>query len=150
MNKIDLAYVAGFFDGEGCIVISFNLIHNCISHKLCVDIGQIGNAGKEILSSFYNNFKGKVKLVKRGYKRPYYRWGVESRQAYNFLKQIYPYVKLKKERIQLAIEFQEILMGGKTHWLSESEKIEKHSYRETAKQEISFLNNKHKFENIGE
>lgn len=151
MNKTDLAYMAGFFDGEGCIVIGFRLMHNCISYRLCVDIGQIGKTGKEILNLFHDNFKGKVNLIKRRYnQRSYYKWSSHCRQTYQFLKQIYPYVKVKRKQVQLAIEFQELLMNGKTHWLSESEKIEKHSYRETVKQEISFLNNKHKFENLGE
>lgn len=160
MNKIDLAYTAGFFDSEGCIVIAQIIRKSSPGYHVYITVPQCGKLGEQLLLSLKENFKGKgivrIKTEKRLNRSKSWIWQTEAQQTYQFLqqvypylklKQVYPYLKLKKEQANLAMEFQEKASKHrlKTH-PSDTEKTIKFCYCETVKQEISFLNNKHKKE----
>ena len=100
MKKIELAYLAGFFDGEGCI--SLYTSHG--RRYLTVSVSQ---TNRFILESFRFAFGGQVyEGQKHNGKRDIWRWTATTKIAAEFLKQIYPFLKLKKGEATIALEFQ--------------------------------------------
>lgn len=100
------AYWAGFFDGEGHIMIRTSQ-HKGFrpSYSLAV---QISNLSKETLEKAQAKWGGNI------YPRPnpkreklVWGWQIYAQQAASFLNDIWPYTKVKHGQITAAIEFQE-------------------------------------------
>ena len=112
LTYIEKSYIAGFFDGEGCISI-YRLTNkkvNCWA-KYRYDLQVF----------VYNNHEGVIKWIQEriGYGRvkiqkrpegknwkPNYMLRFSSTMAKSFLEEIVDYTKVKQERAKLAIEFQ--------------------------------------------
>jgi len=135
---ISLEYMAGFFDGEGCIKISREKNHSRFTYRLRIGIGQ---KDRSILIRIKQAYGGiVVACYDKRYNKTYYEWDTSAQRAFQILKQIYPYLQLKKLQAKLAIEFQEIVHNyRKNSRPTEIERIEKFSYYETAKEEMHFL-----------
>lgn len=102
-----LAYLAGFFDGEGCIAIVKGKNHlGNVQYSLRAIVS---NTNDYVLHLYKFSFGGRIQ--KRKYKKPEWRdcyaWELSSTRAYDFLKCVYPYLMLKKAQADLAFEFQE-------------------------------------------
>jgi hypothetical protein len=113
------SYLAGFFDGEGCVFL------NKKEHQLHLSIGQ---KRSEVLFNIQQKLNiGKVYL-RKDYNSVFLLWG---KDVYTLLKLILPYTIVKKDEIILAIEFYEKFHcnGKKKNRYSESEKIEIELYR---------------------
>ena len=116
MPKTDLAYFAGFFDGEGCIIIGTK---NCTWNKNHLKTYYLtvsaGSTNHWILELLRFQFEGKVYLRKPQElsRKPFWQWNVQNRQALRFLKTIAPYLKLKKAEADIAIQWQEKRHMGK-------------------------------------
>lgn len=99
-RAIKLAYMAGFFDGEGCIRISSQ--ENppfSTRHQLQVTVGQKDGA---IMDWIIGNFGGNVHQVSRDGS---YSWTVSQQKALSFLKEITPFLKYKRPQAELGIRF---------------------------------------------
>ena len=104
---LDLAYMAGLFDGEGYISIRYQMQRRKYdTYSLMVGINMVD---KEAIELFMDSFGGVMKLreSKNENWRPQYRWRIESSSAYELLKTLSPFMILKKEKAELAILFQE-------------------------------------------
>jgi len=112
---IDKHYLAGFFDGEGCI---FTCIKKSKHPKktylypdLNVSIGQSGEEGKQILLEIKELFPQFGKLQKkkaRGLtKQAPYTIVTSGRKAVSFLKEMYPFLILKQKQAVEAINYME-------------------------------------------
>lgn len=108
MKKTDLAYVAGIIDGEGCIHIA-----NCGSNKY--KYGRVFRLGISLASTdeWLPNwlkfaFGGYVysKPIRPPSKKSQWEWRLGDVKAMDFLRLIYPYLKLKKPQAEVAINFQ--------------------------------------------
>jgi hypothetical protein len=102
-----LGYLAGFFDGEGCISITKGKNHlGNTQYSLRVIVS---NTNDYVLKLFKFSFGGRIQ--KRKLSRPNWRdcyaWELSSTKAYDFLKCIHPYLVIKKAEAELAFEFQE-------------------------------------------
>lgn len=134
----DSYYWAGFFDGEGCILISKEInndgYHKQPSHILKITIA---NTNETIMEEM-KNFAGMNKLFKRKFKklnqRDAYYLNIKGDQALSFLKKISPHLKLKKKQADLGIYFQE---NKKIHYPLTDEDIQ---FRENMMLEIRRLN----------
>ena len=116
MEKIDLAYIAGLFDGEGCIRIDrakSKTSKTRIIHRVSCQLS-MANAFIPKLFQFYFGGTYGGKKVKKGYKPQWY-WVVTSFTAEAFLKVILPYLKLKREEAKLALDFQKRIPPLGTH-----------------------------------
>src|SRR3990167_6141130 len=104
-------YAAGLIDGEGCIQIkkvnNFNRKRNAeydlqVSMNLC---------DGEPIDFMYGAFGGKVYFLqpydKESNRLPNYRWEIMREPAKKFLKQILPFLKIKKPQAELGIRFQD-------------------------------------------
>lgn len=100
MTQISDEYAAGFFDGEGCIMIAR---HGPRQHKLVVTISQLAE-NRRVLDRFTQRWGGHVRSDTRP--RPIAVWRVEHALAADFLRDVLPYLDVKKDQAQLALEFQ--------------------------------------------
>jgi hypothetical protein len=104
----ELAYLAGFVDGEGCIAIYENKTRNGyfqVRFSL-----QASNTDLRPLRWIASKFGGKV--TRRGGKRSQdcqrreaYAWYVMNKRAATIMQLIRPYVHVKGEQIDLALQF---------------------------------------------
>lgn len=113
-NKLELAYLAGIIDGEGCITI--NLRHprdgRSIRHDLNVQCNMQNQKAILLLGQIFGGLKNyRVKDKKSN--KIVYEWRVSNRKAYECLKQLFPYLRVKKEQALLGIEFHEKCMDIK-------------------------------------
>ena len=120
MRKTDIAYWAGFFDGEGCI----GLDSNVRSIVLSVSIGQ---ANPWLIQHLRFTFGGSVRrrpIGSCGNKRPFWVWRAHANQALSFLEIVYPFLKLKKQEAEIAINFQRNRRGKGCRMSEEERTIE--------------------------
>lgn len=106
-DKINI-YTAGIFDGEGCISIAKGRKGKKYSnpnefyHKLYVCIT---NTNERLILFIYKNYGGHLYTnIRRSPKHKLcYKWGLTQQQAEDFLKEILPYLIVKKEQAELAL-----------------------------------------------
>ncbi len=98
-SLISLEYIAGLFDGEGCIYAS-----RAKYYALCVSMG---NTYKPILDKMVVMFGGMVR-TKRNYSKnvqPCYEWILNGAfQIFEFLTTIRPFLIIKEPQAWLALE----------------------------------------------
>jgi len=93
-------YMAGFFDGEGYVGLLKRMRKGkYLEYFIQISIGQNDGA---IVDWIKDNFGGNCYLVKRD--NSYY-WTISNRLAYNFLKEITPFLKYKKPQAELALKY---------------------------------------------
>lgn len=99
-TDIELAYVAGFFDGEGCVYL--NALKNG-GASLRVKISQKDKRPLEYIRSI---FGGSV-CVSRNKKwaTECWNWSVSAAQGERFLKLVQPFCLVKKEAIEIGLEY---------------------------------------------
>lgn len=97
-----IAYLAGFFDGEGCICIhkksSTDATRGYV-YQLSIDVGQKAPA---ILEAFKDCWGGSICKGNRNNKR----WMAYGRNALKALIALAPHLILKQAEAELAISFQ--------------------------------------------
>ena len=103
MKDTELAYLAGFIDGEGTIGIV-----SVASHKRYVVQIAACNCNPIPIELLENNFGGKVRLRKWKNEnwKPCYEWKLTARKAVAVIKSILPYLLIKGRQAEIAIEAQ--------------------------------------------
>ena len=119
-----MAYMAGIFDGEGCICL-----RKCKKRSVVLDIS-FANTNEWLIQWAKFAFGGKVYLVEQSSPsskgknwKPYWRWAMSSNKALGFLRLLYPYLRLKKPQAELAIKFQEARGGTGCRFTDEERAI---------------------------
>ena len=111
MTKIELAYLAGLVDGEGCIYVKQRREKTWTGYQLCLSISQ-GN--EKDLEGIYNligesgYFRKLITPDHRAHSITYC-----CNTAYGILKAVEPYLRFKQEEAILGIWFQEKLRSRK-------------------------------------
>jgi hypothetical protein len=100
-SQTDLAWAAGFFDGEGSV--SFGKAGKPGHRYLLVSVSNNDTRGLESLHAWFGG-RFYFELSRRCS-----RWTIRSRHAEAFLKSIRPYVRLKGDVIDVALRFQETI-----------------------------------------
>ena len=104
-----IAYAAGFFDGEGYIGICGSQSRGSLC--LEIDVTQVDPRPLQFLAE---HFGGKIKQrVRSKYtstrnSRPSFLWRLHAKDAVMFLELIYPYLIHKRDQADLAFQFQRI------------------------------------------
>ena len=115
------AYMAGFFDGEGCVTISRP--HSRSNYQLEVNIG---NTNREVLEWIQRNYGGRLHALRKPtYYKPYSVWQVSGEEAIHFLQLVLPFLKVKREEAELAIRFPLWGRQGRGHNIPEEVKHER-------------------------
>jgi len=112
MKKIDLAYTAGIMDGEGSIGIARHKSKSCkcgFILELCV---QITSSDEWLCTWLKFGFGGSLSHSVNNAGNPMWHWILGAKKASDFLKLIFPYLKLKQPQAELAIKFQ----NSKRRW----------------------------------
>lgn len=114
MKKTDLAYLAGLFDGEGCICIGKakprgGRLHPSYHLECAVSMAN------EYLPTLYRlSFGGSVYFYrdKHPNHQPAWQWHISAKKAKIFLEAILPYLTIKKGEAELAVKFQMAKKNG--------------------------------------
>lgn len=112
---VSYEYIAGFFDGEG--YVAFTKRHKTNKIELVVSMA---NTHRQVMDEI-QKVAGSIVTFHKGYHgfMPHYRLTFCGRKALEFLIAIQPYSVVKREEIDLALEFIKIMkprysgLGGK-------------------------------------
>jgi len=103
MSTVDDAYTAGFFDGEGCILIRPNgAPPRPHTFQLVV---QIGNTNIEVLEFVASVYGGAVHAFKPTKDKQLYQWIATGHVAAEFLDSILPHLIVKEAQAKIALQF---------------------------------------------
>lgn len=117
--ETDLAYIAGLVDGEGHISVLFANSGNYFLHVGITNTNlNVLKWIESILPTGIIYKKQKYAERKQGYEL---RWA-KSLVSKEFLTLILPYLKIKREQAELAIEFCDIMLNKKQYRLDENSK----------------------------
>jgi len=98
--KAEPAYLAGFFDGEGCVRVNKTPMKNTISYHLIVSIA---NNDRSVLDSCKELYGGDVRA--KG-KRNCFSWSLFSKASIEkFLVDSLPYLVVKRDEALAALEY---------------------------------------------
>ena len=102
LTDIEKAYLAGFFDAEGCVLIQKkkNLRGVRYNYAMHTSVVQVDKSILLLLQSIYG---GCICALHDGVSQ----WTVTEHKAATFLKDILPYSRLKKPQIELALKFRD-------------------------------------------
>ena len=105
VTEIDAAYFAGFFDGEGCILIAKDsgLRHGKRPSYTLTTI--VGNIDKRPLTWLHDKFGGDLRPSLREGRQTVYYWRVSAKKAETFVRWIRPYLLVKAIQAWLGLEF---------------------------------------------
>ncbi len=108
MIEEQLAYTAGFIDGEGSIQIRNK--KNRHQHSVRMEVK---NTNLDVLMYLKNLFGGSIqcRIYQNKNHKQAYSWTLSNLSAVNFLKSILPFLRIKKSQAELAIEFQSTVIG---------------------------------------
>ena len=122
-TKTELAYMAGFVDGDGSITLHQNVNPKCRDGFTWVVSLRVQITTKEPLPLFASSFGGKIcpfYRKSRGRQKDLLCWVVVRKKAMRALQALLPYLRLKSDRAALAIEAQMLLNTrrqiGKNIW----------------------------------
>lgn len=103
LSNTEASYIAGLFDGDGCVGIGVNNNKGYnATHYLYITIT---NTNKLILEWLNKKFGGHATYHKNYKKHQWYVWRLKPTDSAKFLKLVYPYLRIKKERAKLALKF---------------------------------------------
>lgn len=98
MKDTDIAYAAGFFDGEGCISISKNG---------GIDV-RITNTSKSVLVKLQNIFGGNITDRTQKVNKSQYAYSFYGEDALRFLDILRPYLIEKAPQVETIFEYYEL------------------------------------------
>ncbi len=140
LSDVDAAYIAGLVDGEGSIALKRSGEWNknrTLTYRLSVTITNTfpGIMGWIALKVGYGAI---YKQKTRNNWKDAWHWQINGRRAMDLLKQLYPYLKIKKLQVEVALVFGETVpqLGG----VKLSEKVL--NFRQELKNRMTALNKK--------
>lgn len=123
LSKRELAYWAGLFDGEGCIKIRKN--NRSRKERQIRPEKRAWKAEVDICGSFYatmqefhEKFGGCIICVNKNGERgnlPLYRVILQSIKAENFIKLVYPFLKIKKDQAKNFLAYRKTFKHPYSH-----------------------------------
>jgi hypothetical protein len=107
-----LAYLAGFFDGEGCVYIVKGKNGEKVQYSMEMSYTNSEIEPLQLAQSVFGGQISSLNEVRAGRKQVH-RLRIRSNQAATALSLIYPYLLVKRERVGIALEFQEKMRGSR-------------------------------------
>jgi len=109
----ELCYLAGFFDGEGCVTVVATMAPNGrnLSHELAVGCACTYPDPIVLLYSIFGGHTSKRK--RKSPQRDLYRWEIKNRKAADALRRLQPYLLVKRAQADLGIKFQEYKIASR-------------------------------------
>ena len=101
---MDLQYAAGFFDGEGCILIGRTARSDrTTEYYLYVNVV---NTDRSVLEAFQAQWDGRIYQTK-GTHKTCWQWNCSRQGAARFLREVRPYLLVKGEQADLGLAYYE-------------------------------------------
>ena len=111
INPLELAWAAGLIDGEGWIgILRFKRMRSGYGYSGIISVGMTNVAP---IHRLYEIFRCGTITTERQHKphhKPKFNWDCRTNEVAAVLKQIYPYLCVKKEQAKYVMEF----IGRKT------------------------------------
>lgn len=106
-NKNDLAYIAGFIDGEGSIHFNRKNDREKPYVRPVLNISQSDKSILEWISKKLNvgNVNTIYQTLNIPFRKKAYHIQYGDRQAYEVIKLVYPYLRVKRKQADLIIKF---------------------------------------------
>lgn len=109
-NDLFLPWAAGFFDGEGCVIVEISKEKKC-RHGFRTSLhATVTQTSLPCLELYLKRFGGSIKTS--DYQTPngrrwavQYVWVVRNEAAVEFLRAIQPYTVVKREQINVALQY---------------------------------------------
>jgi len=135
---VNIAWLAGFYDGEGFVSIIKSKRNGYINPRYYLQAG-VSNTNLEILKEIQEEFGGYITSCKfTGFtKKGVYSWRVQNNKALPFLESIQPYTKVKDVQVCLALRFLRT-KNDRRH----DKSLENLEHIECMRNEMRLLNNK--------
>lgn len=110
-SELDRSYIAGFFDGEGCV--------NFGRRGSWTFMVTVGNTRRDILEWIQTFYGGHIEKVGARHPRQkdFFILHFHGLRADRFLSDIYPYVRLKKHQVEVGMEIRSLFLPGFNRWL---------------------------------
>lgn len=121
-NEI-LAYVAGLFDGEGSVFILRKIRNGRYFYWMEISITNTDQALIDWIQSVVGARKSLQPETYSINGKPIFRWRASAVQASNVLKMIMPWLRIKRDRAEIAIAFQEALSAKAKHAVPDDEHL---------------------------
>jgi hypothetical protein len=113
MNDVDLAYIAGLIDGEGYIGIKkstyqIRVVKDMVnpSYHERIQIRMVDEEAIKFIADNFGGFYYKEKPHSRSPK-PLYCYQASDLKATNILKQILPFLKVKRKNAEIVLKLRE-------------------------------------------
>ena len=97
ISQNEIAYLAGYTDGEGCIAV-VNGTTIMVSVEACYP--KIVHRYKQLFGGSFTRHDRQTKN-----NRPYFRWRVHSEKARMVLQTLLPFLREKKSQAELCLKF---------------------------------------------
>jgi len=141
MNQVDLAYYAGFFDGEGNVIAFREKDRRFFDGFRYRVRTQVSNNNPAPLKEIQACYGGRLFVrVNNGNRKPswYLTFGHPTSQK--FLSEILPYLRIKRKQAELALEFiKSVHRRGGNEWIPRLTRDEQ-TRREKLRNQIRALN----------
>jgi hypothetical protein len=110
-QELDLARMAAYIDGEGCIAISSTKAKT----QACRMQIMIGNTDPRLSQWIIATFGGDVRLTGQGRKKKFWYWYMSGRKAADLLTECLPYFIMKRDQAEVAIAFQGLVITSRRY-----------------------------------
>lgn len=144
LSQLEIAYLAGIMDGEGCVsIMKSKPLSNTSSPSHILRI-TIANTNKDLIDWLGVKMGGCTRRASRAnYPSAWkdsWQWHIEGFKAMEFLCLVEPYLIIKKAQASIGIEFQ------KKKTLSTGKRLEKEEilFRDSFRNRLTTLNKKGK------
>lgn len=109
----NLAYIAGYFDGEGTVGINRSTRNGSSRYRIQVSLG---NTYKPAVDELKTTFGGSIHPHSKGKSnhRQMWYWTVNGVAAYNFLSKVLPYLREKQAQAQEVMDFYSVYGLGRS------------------------------------
>lgn len=109
-NALFLAWAAGFFDGEGCVLVEMSKSERSLGGKRFRLHATVTQTSLPCLQKFADFFGGSI--VSNEFTTPQgrrwsvqHRWSVRDAEALKFLAAIHPFTVVKYDEITVALDY---------------------------------------------
>ena len=106
-SPLELAYLAGLIDGEGCIMMRRDGRRRIHQYTLALVVTNEHKGTLEWCSSLFGGYIYDQSQTQQHHKK-IYNWTINSTAAHAVLVAVIPYLQIKKDQAQLVID----------HWAS--------------------------------
>jgi hypothetical protein len=102
-SAIDLAYLAGIVDGEGCVEVRF--LSGRTARRTGLDMRiVVGNTDRRLIDWLVETWGGRVHVAARAGVRDMHVWTLMVRSNRELCEALLPHLRLKAEQLALALE----------------------------------------------